>query len=175
MRNHDEQIVTPEAPPPTLAGAIRLALKDAERVRCLFVDDDPTARIYRPHAAEWHQGCNVCLAGMVIARLVHFDQKREVEPAQFNRQWQRALTALEHVRTAHWERAAHQLWNTDDERRYDSAACERFERLVNEGTAGNAFGPLENFVGWNDFDRFTQRLNDTVLPAVEAAERIVRE
>ena len=166
--------MAPEPPPTTLAGAIRLALDDAEAVRARRVDDGPGAEIYRPNASVWHHGCNVCLAGMVIARIVGYDENRDVELAQFDREWQRVFSALDHVRAANWERAAQQLWNSDGERAYHGAACERFEELVTARTGRDPFGPVHDFVGWGDFDRFAQTLTETALPAVEAAERTVR-
>ena len=95
MRNYSE-------PPKRLSDLVELAIKDARGL-------DPD--IYEPAESYWHRPssdglCRICLAGAVLAGTLGYSPDLDIDPQKIgDDRWERALIALEELRTGFWRTA----------------------------------------------------------------------
>ena len=167
------RILSNDPAPQRVAAALRMALDDAVKVRAQLSEGGGLR--YHPHSGQWHQGCRVCLAGMIIARrFVAFDDTEKVWMENFEPRWQRVFQAIDMVRGAQWGAAAEKLWpqRTKDQcqRPEGPAATTVFEHKVRGALGDQPYGDRCTFDGWTQFEAFALTLRRYVLPAIEAAE-----
>ena len=95
--NKVETIKIKDTLPETLHELLKVALDDLESIS--------EKEEYKVNMREWHEGgwdsfkCAVCLAGSVMARLIDYDSKTDLEPWNFKNSLREKFCAIDQLRT----------------------------------------------------------------------------
>ena len=156
--------ITGRLRPTTMAGLLRLALRDAKKI-------DP--KLYFPYSGEWHTPqknsirefpgkprCHVCLAGAVMAGSLKISPERNTSPQNLSQEAWYKLCAINYMREGKWKSAWGVLYG------FAPTPPDSFIKLPAED---------RTFTGWRAFRAHLKSL-EAILPILERVERkILRE
>ena len=169
---------TDERPPQSLSGLILLSINDLKSL---------DRNKYYPDGGSWHGGlvtpgrCGVCLAGGVIAHSIGVDREAYYSPEnlldgidnpsdeelKWSEDWEKALWALEYVRTCHLDYAIKNMEikvSKEQKMQLDMLSAAMRIELFGTPRPGTRFveRPLCHMADWTDTDRFLSKLGEVV-------------
>ena len=108
-----------------------------------------------------------------MAQTLHLGIDEFGSPGMFTAQWERVLTAINHMRSGDWGGAAElmhkvRIATTIQERAWIEAKCNAFHEQMLELPDENP--QHSHFCGWDEYSRWLDTMATQVLPKLQEAE-----